>query len=69
MKQRRTNPITASATATGGGGVGGGGDICLLGFKFGQDSDCLISSYSLFTTVALDLFSSDLEADAQNLNL
>ena len=65
MKQRRTNPITASATATG----GGGGDICLLGFKFGQDSDCLISSYSLFTTVALDLFSSDLEADAQNLNL
>ena len=58
----KAKPTTASA-------AGAVGNICLLGFKYGQDSDCLISSYSLFTTVALDLFSSDLEADAQNLNL
>lgn len=46
----------------------GRGNICLLGFKYGQNSDCLMSSYFLFTSVAMDLFSSDLEADAQLLN-
>ena len=41
---------------------------CLLGIKYGNDGSCFLSSYSFFTSIALDLFSSDLEADEKNLD-
>ena len=69
IKSREGIPITESrvfqqpSTAS-----TAGGNICLLGYKYGQSYDCLISSYSFFTTFAMDLFSSDLEADAHHLN-